>query len=158
MKNESKEQEQEMLKRWITKLEWMIVNYNLLKKSTGEPMPHIDYDIKSLKYCIKALKEKLRERSSLMKNKPKEIVLKEWCPGSERSEHERKIARINGNDIDIIIQTYNALERKYEDYHYVGFIQRDVYYDCSNIMLSDVAKIYEAWGKKKEQSNEGDKK
>jgi len=59
MKSESKEQEREMLERWITKLEWMIVNYNLLKKSTREPMPHIDYDIKSLRYCIKVLKEKL---------------------------------------------------------------------------------------------------
>jgi len=59
MTNEPKEQERKMLERWITQLEWMIVNYNLLKKSTGEPMPHIDYDIKSLKYCIKVLKEKL---------------------------------------------------------------------------------------------------
>jgi len=93
-----------------------------------------------------------------MKNEPKEIVLKEWRPGSEHSEHERKIARINGDDIEIVIQIYNALERKYEDYHYVGFIQRDVYYDYSNIMLSDVIKIYKAWGKKKKQSDKGGKK
>jgi len=82
-------------------------------------------------------------------NETNEIVLEKWCPGGEC---ERRIARINGNYVEILTQTYSTIEQRYKDNHdiYSIKIKHYTHRDYYHFMLSDIAKIHKAWGKKEE--------